>query len=154
MADRTRYTANLVSDSNLYANIDTDRVGIGTTNPSQKLDVVGSAKISGDLIVSTNNITTENHNINTVFNIKTITSNYSLSRDDGTIFANGILTISLPTVIGYSGDKYFIKNVGVGTVTVVPFGTEKIDDYSEMIMTEKNSSFGIMSNGSTGWFIF
>jgi hypothetical protein len=145
---------NVGTGGTIITTTDVGNVGIGTTNPTQKLDVVGSVNISNDLIVSTNNVGLETHKVNTIFNAKTITNNYSLSRDDGTIFADGTLTISLPTVVGYSGDKYFIKNVGVGTVTVVPFGTEKIDGYSEMIMTEKNSSFGIMSNGSTDWYIF
>jgi hypothetical protein len=47
MADRTRYTANLVSDSNLYVDIDTDRVGIGTTNPTSKLSVTGDVSVTG-----------------------------------------------------------------------------------------------------------
>ena len=42
MADRTRRTGDLVSDSNLYVDISTDRIGIGTTNPEYKLHVVGS----------------------------------------------------------------------------------------------------------------
>jgi len=47
MVDRTRYTANLTSDSNLYVDISTDKVGIGTTNPTSKLSVVGDVNISG-----------------------------------------------------------------------------------------------------------
>lgn len=38
---KTRDTANLISDGNLSVNIVDDRVGIGTTNPIQKLQVVG-----------------------------------------------------------------------------------------------------------------
>jgi hypothetical protein len=47
MANRTRDTANLVSDNNLYVDIGTDRVGIGTTNPTSKLTVVGTSLITG-----------------------------------------------------------------------------------------------------------
>jgi hypothetical protein len=47
MANRTRDTANLVSDNNLYVNITTDKVGIGTTNPTSKLHVVGDVRVSG-----------------------------------------------------------------------------------------------------------
>lgn len=154
MPDRTRRTADLVTDSNLYVDISTDRVGIGTTIPSQKLEVNGSVKVNNDLIVTTQNVTSETHKVNTTFNTKIITNNYTVLRDDGNIFANGTLKITMPTCIGFAGDKYFIKNVGVGTVTVVGTGTEKIDGYSEMIMTEKNSSFSLLSNGSTGWLIF
>ena len=49
MANRTRYTANLVSANNLYVDIGTDKVGIGTTNPTSKLTVVGDVLVSGIL---------------------------------------------------------------------------------------------------------
>tara|TARA_R110000868_G_scaffold125271_2_gene331099 strand:- start:948 stop:1943 length:996 start_codon:yes stop_codon:yes gene_type:complete len=49
MANRTRDTANLVSDNNLYVNITTDKVGIGTTTPTSKLTVVGDVLVSGIL---------------------------------------------------------------------------------------------------------
>lgn len=47
MADKTRYTANLVSDSNFYVDIANDRVGIGTTLPTSKLSVDGNVYVSG-----------------------------------------------------------------------------------------------------------
>jgi hypothetical protein len=49
MANRTRYTANLVSANNLYVDISTDKVGIGTTTPTSKLTVVGDVLVSGIL---------------------------------------------------------------------------------------------------------
>lgn len=154
MADRTRRTADLVSDKNLYVDISTDRVGVGTTSPTQKLEVDGSLKVNNDVIIKTQNITTETHKLNTFFNLKTVTNNYTLSRDDGIILVNGIVTINLPTTIGFSGDKYIIKNVGVGTVTILPFGSETINGYSNMIMQQKNSSLGVLADGVNGWHIF
>jgi hypothetical protein len=53
MANRTRDTANLVSDNNLYVNITTDRVGIGTTTPLTKLDVRGDVSIASTLGIGT-----------------------------------------------------------------------------------------------------
>ena len=52
MADKTRYTANLVSDSNIYSDITNDRVGIGTTVPTSKLTVVGDVRVSGVVTAS------------------------------------------------------------------------------------------------------
>ena len=49
MANRTRDTANLVSANNLYVDINTDKVGIGTTNPTSKLTVIGDVLVSGIL---------------------------------------------------------------------------------------------------------
>jgi hypothetical protein len=45
--NRSRQSANLVSDNNIFVDIDNDRVGIGTTNPSAKLQVQGDVLISG-----------------------------------------------------------------------------------------------------------
>ena len=44
---KSRDSANLVSDSNIFVNIATDRVGIGTTNPQYKLDVSGDINFTG-----------------------------------------------------------------------------------------------------------
>jgi hypothetical protein len=52
MANRTRDTANLVSANNLYVDIGTDRVGIGTTNPIQKVQV-GSRSDLVTVVVAT-----------------------------------------------------------------------------------------------------
>lgn len=42
MPNKTRESANLVSDNNIYIDIVNDRVGIGTTIPSTKLSVSGN----------------------------------------------------------------------------------------------------------------
>ena len=41
MGNKTRHTANLVSDNNLFVDIANDRVGIGSTNRTAKLNVAG-----------------------------------------------------------------------------------------------------------------
>jgi len=58
MANRTRDTANLVSDNNLYVNITTDKVGIGTTTPTSKLHVVGNTLITGITTIGLANTST------------------------------------------------------------------------------------------------
>lgn len=89
-----------------------------------------------------------------ISNVKKILNNYTLLRDDEYILADGNFTIQLPTSIGYCGDKYFVKNVGIGTITIIPFENEKIDGNSTLIITEQYSSLSLLSDGSTGWFIF
>jgi hypothetical protein len=44
---KSRQSADLVSDNNIFVDISNDRVGIGTTNPQYDLDVVGSLGVSG-----------------------------------------------------------------------------------------------------------
>lgn len=58
MEDRTRRSANLVSDNNIYVDIANDRVGIGTTIPSQKFDVNGNVRLRSNLYDSSNQVGT------------------------------------------------------------------------------------------------
>jgi hypothetical protein len=52
MANRTRYTANLASEPNLYVDTTTDNIGIGTTVPTSKLHVIGDVLVSGIVTTS------------------------------------------------------------------------------------------------------
>jgi len=52
MADKSRQSANLVSDTNIFSNPTTDKVGIGTTNATSKLTVAGDVSVSGVLTAS------------------------------------------------------------------------------------------------------
>lgn len=56
MEDRTRRSANLVSDNNIFVDIANDYVGIGTTIPTQKLDVSGNVRLRNDLYDSNNQV--------------------------------------------------------------------------------------------------
>ena len=50
---RTRESANLVSDKNIFVDIANDLVGIGTTAPTVELEVAGNAKVSGIVTATT-----------------------------------------------------------------------------------------------------
>ena len=47
MPDKTRISGNLVSDNNIFVNPTADNTGIGTTNPTSKLSVVGNLSVTG-----------------------------------------------------------------------------------------------------------
>ena len=83
----------------------------------------------------------------------TVTGNYIVLTTDDRIFTDGTLTLTLPSAVGSSGKSYYIKNIGTGSVTVTGTLGQKIDGYDNMIITEQNSAFGLLSN-NVGWYIF
>lgn len=85
--------------------------------------------------------------------VQIVTSNYTITPTDGTILANGTLTLTLPTAVGIVGTKYFIKNIGDGEVTIVGTNNQTIDEKTSLILSEKYSSLSLSSDGS-GWLIF
>jgi hypothetical protein len=49
---KTRQSANLVSDNNIFVDIENDRVGIGSTLPTSKLDISGEVSVDGAITAS------------------------------------------------------------------------------------------------------
>jgi hypothetical protein len=84
--------------------------------------------------------------------VVTVTGNYTLDFTDSVVKTNGTLSLFLPQTVGTVGDKYFIKNVGIGTVTIIPYGSETIDSYSSFQITDFNTSITIISD-NTAWTI-
>ena len=91
--------ANLERDSNLTFNTDTltvdytnDRIGIGTTNPSEKLSVTGSATISDTLTVDTSA---------DIDGIRIIDNNIQATRtnDDVTIVPSGTGSVNVSSSV-------------------------------------------------------
>lgn len=101
---KSRDSANLVADSNVFSDITNDRVGIGTTIPTSKLDVLGDGKISGIVTattVSTTNLVPTNINSSGVSTLTTLNS-----------------TNLRPTNLNVSGVSTFSGNVSIaGTLT-------------------------------------
>ena len=88
MANRTRYTANLASEPNLYVDTTTDNIGIGTTVPTSKFHVIGDVLISG--IVTTSS---------------------------GTLFS-GVGIATAGGTVGIGVTLFDFRGVGISTVTV------------------------------------
>jgi hypothetical protein len=121
-------------------------VGIGSTLPTSKLSVVGDVNVTG-VVTATSFFGKVRENL------VSVNTNYSVQLSDSVILSTETSIITMPSAVGLLGDKYYIKNAGVGTVTIKPSGSELIDDYTEMILSEKNSSLTLISNNSK-WLIF
>ena len=46
MPNKTRFTGNLVSDDSIFSDNMNDGVGIGTTNPTTRISIAGTTRIS------------------------------------------------------------------------------------------------------------
>jgi hypothetical protein len=105
-------------------------VGIGTTNPTSKLQVNGS--FSSAYIAKT--------------------ANYTLTLNDYTVdCTTGTFTITLPTAIGITGRIYNVKNTGTGVITVDGDGTETIDGELTISLYQWDSI--TIQSTNTGWII-
>ncbi len=87
----------------------------------------------------------------------TITSNYTALPLDDLILCNASsrnITVTLPTAVGRSGKRYYIKKIDTSThtVTIDPNGNETMDSFSECIITSFNTCLTPASDGSN-WFI-
>lgn len=83
-----------------------------------------------------------------IFPQKTISSSYTATTSDYTIdVSGGTFTVYLPSAVGIQGRLLNIKNNGGGAVTVQPYGSQKIDDKSFIILGETNA-IQLASNGS------
>jgi hypothetical protein len=119
MGNKTRHTANLVSDNNLFVDIANDRVGIGSTQPTAKLNVVGvvsatsfrgdGSQLSG-LLSSTGDAS----------NLTNLTGASAATYGDGsnvaaiTVDANGRITgISEVSISGGGGGASGISSIGI-----------------------------------------
>ncbi len=95
---------------------------------------------------------------NLFWNIRTVSSNYTLINKDITILCNAVLgsfTITLPTAEGREGKIYYIKKIDLSgnIVTIDGNGSETIDDGLTAILTRQYESITIQSDNSNWWII-
>lgn len=78
-------------------------------------------------------------------------SSYAASDADCVISATGTITVTLPDVSGVSGKMLWVKNAGVGTVTVDGYGTETIDGALTATLAA-GAAIHVVSDGSN-WLV-
>jgi hypothetical protein len=138
MPTKSRNTANLVSDNNLFVNTTTDNTGIGTTNPTSKLSVVGNVLVSGIVTATTfvGNLTGTATTAGSV--IGGIGSITQLQVTGISTFSNGPVLIGAATSTGtalqrlqVTGGAYVSGSIGIGTTNPtqpvqIGFGTNVV----------------------------
>ena len=75
---------------------------------------------------------------------------YTLSESDNLVNCTGTITVTLPPASSFTGE-YIIKNSGIGVVTVVPAGTETIDDETTQPLLHSDSM--TIRSTKTNWII-
>jgi hypothetical protein len=120
----TRQSANLVSDNNIFVDIVNDRVGIGSTLPTSKLDIVGDINFTGSLYQNEEEFVSgggESYwsgtevGIHTLSNVGVGTTNPRFNLEVGSVGTSG-------TSLYVNGDARItgILSVGQGTITIDP----------------------------------
>jgi hypothetical protein len=85
------------------------------------------------------------------FSVAQKTSAYTVTPDDDVIYCNGTFTVSLESVATFE-HPILIKNIGTGTITVTPYGSETLSGGASASLTELNSSiFLYPDTTSTIW---
>jgi hypothetical protein len=85
--------------------------------------------------------------------VTAVSINTSMAAPTTFYLASGTITLTLPTAVGNSGLKFQVKNTTTGQITIATTSSQTIDGNINMILTEKNSVIGLISDG-TNWSIF
>jgi hypothetical protein len=86
--------------------------------------------------------------------IAPITSNYTMTTCDGLVLANGTLTVTLPLLTNGLGNRYSVKNIGTGTVTVVPNPSSAgatIDGAASSVISTRYAKVDFFGDGTNWW---
>jgi hypothetical protein len=86
-----------------------------------------------------------------IANLVSPTGAYNVQTTDDVIRASGTFAVNLPAATG-TGKVYHIKNIGVGTITVTPNGSDKIDGDSSKTLSQYTSIM-LVDGAAAAWDI-
>jgi hypothetical protein len=132
-----------------------DASGSGTT--SIALTLANTGVIAGtynSVTVNSKGLVTVGSTSQSITNVTTVTSNYSITTANNVILANGTLTATLPaTNTVPTGTIFQLKTISVnGVLTIAGSGSNTIDGSSTITLNQQYQSITVVSNG-TNWFI-
>ncbi len=78
---------------------------------------------------------------------------YVLTSADETILADGTFDVTLPSAVGLEGKEFTIKNIGSGTITILPDGTETIDGAGNKVLSVQYSFVKVISDNVEWWIV-
>lgn len=107
--NKTRQSANLVSNNNLFSDIDSNNIGIGTTNPISKLDVSGDINFTGTLNQNGSPFIASRWTSGTGDDIYKIDGNIGIGTTDPT---EKLTVVGIVSATSYSGDGSQLTGVG------------------------------------------
>jgi hypothetical protein len=125
-------------------------VGIGTSIPTEFLDVHGTAKVTG-LVTATNLAIT---GVSTFYSNVRVGSGITLSPSTGTVNATAFYGdgSTLSNIVGYSTSAWIVNipKTGISTSLNVGIGSTALDAYDLVIGSDPLISEGISFDGSSG----
>jgi hypothetical protein len=136
MAGKSRQSANLTSKNNIFVDAVADNTGIGSASPKSKLDVVGSARISGILTVGISSSVTIDGNTGIVSATKLYAAGIDVaSFIAGAGYANtsGIATYAVSSGIATYASSSGISTISSGLTTTVSVNTSGIITASSLV---------------------
>lgn len=87
-----------------------------------------------------------------IFKVTTTAVNYVINGADTVILASGNTLLTLPAAVG-SGQSFWIKNIGVGVITIGG-GGGNIDGAPTATLNTPNEAVQVIDGGVNNWYIF
>lgn len=96
-------------------------------------------------------------NINPGENETTVTSDYTITKENEVVFASGNVTITLPAAS--NAFKSCVANIGTGTVTVATAGSDQIlirgiGASTSYVLADQGATVTLRANGGLVWAEF
>lgn len=85
--------------------------------------------------------------------VRSVTAAAAVLNDDDVVLATGTFNVTLPVADNSVGRMITVKNLGAGTVTVVPTGSDTIDGAASYPLALAYESVTVVGAGGGAWVI-